>query len=82
LAISREAAAGRSLAQAIASATPLALAADDPRNEGLVAAHIRNLATKSALTDEDRQFDQTMLLRVLAERLSGSNTFGAFAGDS
>jgi hypothetical protein len=62
LAISREAAAGRSLAQAIASATPLAVAADDPRNAGLVAAHIRNLATKSALTPEDRRFDQTILL--------------------
>jgi hypothetical protein len=62
LAISRETAAGRSLAQAIVSATPLALAADDPRNAGLVAAHIRNLATKSALTPEDRRLDQTILL--------------------
>ena len=81
LAISREAAAGRSLAQAIAGFEPVALAAGHPRNAGLVAAHIRNLTMKSALTGEGRRFDQTILLRVLAERLSGSNSFGAFAGD-
>ena len=50
-------------------------------NSGLVADHIRNLVTTSKLRDQDRKFDQTLLLRVLAERLSGSNTFGAFASD-
>ncbi|HEX2842693.1 MotA/TolQ/ExbB proton channel family protein [Hyphomicrobium sp.] len=50
-------------------------------NSGLVADHIRNLITTSKLRDQDRKFDQTLLLRVLAERLSGSNAFGAFASD-
>lgn len=49
--------------------------------DGLVADHIRNLVTTSKLGDQDRKFDQTLLLRVLAERLSGSNGFGAFASD-
>lgn len=81
LAIAREAAAGRRLAQAIAGVEPAVAAANDPRNAGFVAAHIRDLATKSALTGEGRRLDQTILLRVLAARLSGSNGFGAFASD-
>lgn len=83
LAISREAAAERSLTRSIAGSgrDPVSAAANDPRNEGLVVGHIRNLATKSDLTGEGQRFDQTILLRVLAERLSGSNSFGAFAGD-
>jgi hypothetical protein len=48
---------------------------------GLVALHIRDLATKAALQGAAR-LDQTLLLRVLAERLRGSNTFGAFASDT
>jgi len=80
LAISREAAAEQSLARAITGFEPVLAAANDPRSAGLVAAHVRNLATKSDLT-EGRRFDQTILLRVLAERLSGTNNFGAFAGD-
>jgi len=48
---------------------------------GSVAAHIRNLTVKSDLTGEGGRFDQTILLRVLAERLSGSNNFGAFTSD-
>jgi biopolymer transport protein ExbB/TolQ len=79
--ISREAVAGERLARSIAGSVPVLAAANDPRNDGLVAAHIRNLATKSELTGEGRRFDQTTLLRVLAERLSGSNTFGAFTSD-
>jgi hypothetical protein len=50
-------------------------------NDGLVAGHIRNLITTSKLSDNERKFDQTLLLRVLAERLSGSNAFGAFSSD-
>jgi len=48
---------------------------------GLVAGHIRNLITASKLSDDERKLDQTLLLRVLAERLSGSNSYGAFASD-
>lgn len=90
LVISREAAAERSLAQSISGMKeghrhwehdPVAAAANDTRNAGFVATHIRNLATKSELTGDGRRFDQTILLRVLAERLSGSNSFGAFASD-
>lgn len=81
MAISREAMAAESLARAIAGSEPVLTAANDPRNDGWVAAHIRNLATKSQLTGEGRRFDQTILLRVLAERLGGSNTFGAFTSD-
>jgi len=81
IAISREAVAERSLARAIAGSQPPAAAAADPRNAGLVAAHIRNLIVKSDLTGEGGRFDQTILLRVLAERLSGSNNFGAFTSD-
>ena len=50
-------------------------------NDGLVAGHIRNLITTSKLSDQERKFDQTLLLRVLAERLGGSNAFGGFASD-
>lgn len=50
-------------------------------NDGLVAGHIRNLITASKLSDQDRKLDQTLLLRVLAERLGGSNGYGAFASD-
>jgi hypothetical protein len=81
MAISREAAAERSLARAIAGSEPVSVAANDLRNAGLVAAHVRDLAIKSDLTGGGRRFDQTILLRVLAERLSGTNNFGAFSGD-
>jgi len=48
---------------------------------GLVAVHIRDLVTKAALQGAER-LDQTLLLRVLAGRLRGSNPFGAFASDT
>ena len=48
---------------------------------GFVATHIRDLATKAAL-QRGRRLDQTLLLRVLADRLRGSNAFGAFASDT
>lgn len=80
LAISREAGAQQRLATAIVgSDQPLpriAAAAD-----GVVADHVQSLVTKSRLLGDERKFDQTLLLRVLAERLSGSNAFGAFASD-
>ena len=81
IAISRETVAERNLAHAIAGAQSPSAAAYDPRNAGLVVAHIRNLTMKLDLTGEGGRFDQTILLRVLAERLSGANNFGAFAGD-
>src|SRR4051812_39767709 len=48
---------------------------------GLVAVHIRDLVTKSA-NQRGARLDQTLLLRVLADRLRGSNAFGTFAGDT
>lgn len=48
---------------------------------GLVSSHIRDLVTKAALQGAER-LDQTLLLRVLASRLRGSNAFGAFASDT
>lgn len=91
LAISREADAEQRLAASIADAgekrrriLEIARGSDlETRglNDGLVAGHVRNLLTTSKLSDQERKFDQTLLLRVLAERLSGSNAFGAFASD-
>ncbi len=91
LAISREADAEKLLATFVSEADEkhrrileIAEGSDSGRrglNSGLVADHIRNLVTTSKLRDQDRKFDQTLLLRVLAERLGGSNAFGAFAGD-
>jgi hypothetical protein len=48
---------------------------------GLVARHIRDLVTKAA-HQRGKHVDQTLLLRVLADRLRGSNAFGAFASDT
>jgi hypothetical protein len=48
---------------------------------GLVARHIRDLITKAA-HQRGKRVDQTLMLRVLADRLRGSNAFGAFAGDT
>ena len=48
---------------------------------GLVTDHIRNLVTK-AETQHAGRIDQTLLLRALADRLRGSNGFGAFASDT
>jgi hypothetical protein len=91
LAISREADAKERLAASIASAGDkhrriMAVESGSDlettgSNDGLVAGHIRNLITTLKSSDKQRKFDQTLLLRVLAERLSGSNAFGAFASD-
>ena len=48
---------------------------------GLVPAHILDLAVKARLQGP-RRLDQTLLLRGLANRLRGSNQFGAFASDT
>jgi MotA/TolQ/ExbB proton channel family len=48
---------------------------------GLVADHIRSLVTK-AQTQGAGRIDQTLLLRSLADRLRGSNAFGAFVSDT
>jgi len=48
---------------------------------GLVADHIRSLVTKARAQAAGR-IDQTLLLRTLADRLRGSNGFGAFVSDT
>jgi hypothetical protein len=48
---------------------------------GLVTDHIRSLVTKARAQAAGR-IDQTLLLRSLADRLRGSNGFGAFASDT
>jgi hypothetical protein len=48
---------------------------------GLVTSHIHSLVTK-AEGQGDGRLDQTLLLRALADRLRGSNGFGAFASDT
>lgn len=48
---------------------------------GVVSAHIAEVKQKAALQGGGK-IDQSILLRVLAEKLRGSNAFGAFAGDS
>ena len=47
---------------------------------GLVRDHIRSLVIKAAAQGFG-QIDQTLLLRALADRLRGSNGFGAFVSD-
>ncbi len=48
---------------------------------GLVADHIRSLVAKAKVQASGR-IDQTILLRALADRLRGSNGFGAFVSDT
>jgi len=89
--VSREADAEQRLAASIASASDPrrrimeiargSAGAGGHANGGLVASHIGNLVTATKLGDQERKLDQTLLLRVLAERLSGSNGYGAFASD-
>jgi hypothetical protein len=49
--------------------------------KGLVTDHIRSLIEKAKAQARGR-IDQTLLLRSLADRLRGSNGFGAFASDT
>jgi len=80
LAISREGDAALKAAQAVVG-NGRRILTEEELPPGLVSTHIRDLATKAALQGAER-LDQTLLLRVLASRLRGSNAFGAFASDA
>ena len=86
MAIAREADAGREAAlilvkpEAVVSIAGIS-SRQDALPAGLVADHIRNLVVK-AQTQGNGRVDQTLLLRSLADRLRGSNAFGAFASDT
>jgi hypothetical protein len=75
MAVSRETDAEAQLAASVADGAPLG------QGDGLVAAHVRDLVTKSKRLVRDQKLDQTLMLRVLAQRLNGSTPFGAFASD-
>jgi MotA/TolQ/ExbB proton channel family protein len=75
MAISREADAESELAASLTEGLPLG------HGEGFVASHVRDLITKSKLLAPKQKLDQSLLLRVLAQRLNGSTPFGAFASD-
>jgi hypothetical protein len=85
LAVSREGAAALKTAEAVVGNGGLLDGAPrqgrDSLPAGLVAAHIHDLLAKAALQGAAR-LDQTLLLRVLADRLRGSNQFGTFASDT
>jgi hypothetical protein len=86
LAIAREGDVGRDAALILAKPDAvLSVAATSSERgaltPGLVADHIRNLVVK-AETQGSGRVDQTLLLRSLADRLRGSNGFGAFASDT
>nr|WP_298686156.1 MotA/TolQ/ExbB proton channel family protein [uncultured Dongia sp.] len=81
LIVSREGDAAVKTAQAVAGDSEFLTNAPVAGSAGLVAGHIRDLVTKAALQGAGR-LDQTLLLRVLADRLRGSNLFGVFAGDT
>ncbi|MFA5899972.1 MAG: MotA/TolQ/ExbB proton channel family protein [Hyphomicrobium sp.] len=78
--IAREARAERQLAASIVNGQRSWLSGAGI-GDGVVADHVQSLVTKSRLLGSERKFDQTLLLRVLAERLSASNAFGAFSSD-
>ena len=83
-AIAREGEVAQSAAAPMLSAPDGAKALDaDARGlpGGLVADHIRSLVTKAEAQAAGR-IDQTLLLRTLADRLRGSNGFGAFVSDT
>jgi MotA/TolQ/ExbB proton channel family len=82
-AIAREAEAGKRC-RAILSAPDGEKALDQNAGglpSGLVTDHIKSLVTK-AETQGAGRIDQTLLLRTLADRLRGSNAFGAFVSDT
>lgn len=86
IAIAREGDAGRDAARILGKPDAVSsIAAISSRQDalpaGLVADHIRNLVIK-AQTQGTGRLDQTLLLRSLADRLRGSNAFGAFASDT
>jgi MotA/TolQ/ExbB proton channel family len=82
-AIAREAEAARRC-RTILSSPDAAKALDSDARAlppGMVTDHIRSLVTK-ADTQGAGRIDQTLLLRSLADRLRGSNGFGAFSSDT
>jgi hypothetical protein len=79
--VSREGDAGRRVAARIESGGADVLDPSAALPPGLIAEHIRDLAMK-ARTQGRGRLDQTLLLRSLADRLRGSNGFGAFASDT
>ncbi len=79
--ISREADAGRRAASQVFNGPNLADERLERLPPGLVSDHIRDLALK-ARTQGGGRLDQTLLLRSLADKLRGSNGFGAFASDT
>jgi hypothetical protein len=86
IAIAREGDAGRDVALILVKPDAVSSIAatssqQDALPAGLVADHIRNLVIK-AETQGSGRLDQTLLLRSLADRLRGSNAFGAFASDT
>lgn len=86
VAIAREGDAGRDAARILikpdlVSSIAATSSQQDALPPGLVADHIRNLVIK-AETQGSGPLDQTLLLRSLADRLRGSNGFGAFASDT
>ena len=82
-AIAREAEAAKRC-RAILSASDGAKALEgdaDRLPNGLVSDHIKSLVVKAKAQGAGR-IDQTLLLRTLADRLRGSNGFGAFSSDT
>jgi hypothetical protein len=79
--ISREGDAGRRAASQVFDGPDLASGRLEELPPGLVSDHIRDLALK-ARTQGGGRLDQTLLLRSLADKLRGSNGFGAFASDT
>jgi hypothetical protein len=89
IAIASEADAGRGAASILAEPDTLLSDVVDPTTSmqraglppGLIADHIHNLVVKAEMQGSGR-IDQTLLLRSLADRLRGTNGFGAFASDT
>jgi MotA/TolQ/ExbB proton channel family len=81
--IAREAEAARRCRAILSSADAAKALTSDARGlpPGMVTDHIKSLVTK-ADTQGVGRIDQTLLLRSLADRLRGSNGFGAFSSDT
>ena len=82
-AIAREAEAARRCRAVLSAPDGAAALGNDGRAlpPGMVSDHIKSLVTK-ADTQGAGRIDQTLLLRSLADRLRGSNGFGAFVSDT
>ena len=82
-AIAREAEVGRRCRATLAAPGGERALSSDARAlpAGLVTDHIKSLVTKAEAQGAGR-IDQTLLLRSLADRLRGSNGFGAFVSDT